>query len=97
MIIRDGETISPTVILRVWQVRGARIVVHDCVIQLLINQMTKIMYKVYNVFFIIPFTKKTEMQNAGPNSRTTTARKWRSQYARDKRDTLSGTPACICI
>ncbi len=26
-----------------------------------------------NVFAIIPFTKKTEMQNTGPNSRTTTA------------------------
>ena len=30
-------------------------------------------YNVHNVFFIIPFTKKTEMQNTGLNSRTTTA------------------------
>ncbi len=31
------------------------------------------MVDVDSVFFIIPFTKKTEMQNTGPNSRTTTA------------------------
>ncbi len=37
------------------------------------NRNERTLSKSVNVFFIIPFTKKTEMQNTGPNSRTTTA------------------------